>query len=1014
MALGGLAQAFVRLRIDSSQVAADTNKGIEEGAAGSDAEKAGETTGERYSSGFNKAFKAAAIGALVFAALGAASIKMGIDFQASMLKIQTQAGGSAADVKQLSAAVLNLAPSTEQGPLQLADALFHLKSVGLDNVQAMQALKTASDLAAVGGANLEDTTNAIAAAWRSGISGAQNFGQAAATVNAIIGAGNMRMADFVTAMGTGVLSAATTFGVSLKQVGGALALMTDEGVPAVDAATRLKMSFSLLGAPSKAAAAQLKTIGLTGLQLANTMRGPTGLVGTIGLLKSHLDAAGLSASQQAILLSHAFGGGRSSSAILTMINNLSTLEKKQGQITAGISKYGPAVAAQRQTVQAQLDILRSSLETIGVRTGTALLGPAIKFVHFISGSLIPGILSIGGILGGVLKNPFGGAFIAGLLAAVVGIKVLITVTKLWGDALKAVKLAMAFAQANPLGLVIIAVAALAIGLVVLYKRSAAFRNIVQSIGRVAAAAFGAVVRVAKTVFDAVIGAGEKVIDWLKGHWKLIAVIIAAPFLLAIAPIALFALAIYKLIGPVEHVFDTIKKIITGGFDSWWKGHGKEIEEVWKATWEAVTKVFSVFWAVTLFEVKQFVAGFKVALAILTAIWDLVVIGVRTGWNVIMGILRPGLDLVMTLFRAGWGYISATTRATWDLISGICKSAWAVISGVVKIGIAGIESVIKIAWDIIVGIFTVALDLLTGKWGKAWDDMQNTATQVWNAIKGFFTTTVSDIEHIFSAAWNALLGGVKSWGSNLVGYVKTIPGMIIAALGDVAHMLWNAGVSIIKGLLGGIKSAIGGIGHIMGNVVGAIKSFLPFSPAKQGPLSGSGDPYYSGLSIGNKIAAGIRAALPAVKAAIAQTVASIPSQLATAATTAASSATSSDDTSSSDSSSTVQTPNFAALNQWLAATAPDDGASGGSWRANPGPLGGYGVGVADLSGPGLAGRWTAPGGGGAQDDVVAHLQLLGAKLDELVEVGHQAPSRTAAGLNAAMNGVTANAVVRGNW
>src|SRR6202035_4077929 len=110
------------------------------------------------------------------------SIKMGIDFQTSMTKIQTQAGGSAQDVKQLSAAVLNLAPSTQQGPIQLADALFHLKSVGLDNVDAMKALKVASDLAAVGGANLEDTTNAIAAAWRSGIKGAQNFTQAAATV----------------------------------------------------------------------------------------------------------------------------------------------------------------------------------------------------------------------------------------------------------------------------------------------------------------------------------------------------------------------------------------------------------------------------------------------------------------------------------------------------------------------------------------------------------------------------------------------------------------------------------------------------------------------------------------------------------------------------------------------------------------------------------------------------------------------------------------------------------------
>ncbi len=141
------------------------------------------------------------IGALAIAAIGAASLKSGIDFQTMMTKIQTQAGASKAQVAQLSTAVLKLAPSTEQGPQQLAEALYHLKSVGLDNVDAMKALKVASDLAAVGGANLEETTNAIAGAWRSGIKGAQSFGQAAATVNAIIGAGNMKMQDFVNAMG---------------------------------------------------------------------------------------------------------------------------------------------------------------------------------------------------------------------------------------------------------------------------------------------------------------------------------------------------------------------------------------------------------------------------------------------------------------------------------------------------------------------------------------------------------------------------------------------------------------------------------------------------------------------------------------------------------------------------------------------------------------------------------------------------------------------------------------------
>src|SRR6266704_2027277 len=257
------------------------------------------------------------------AIIGAESVKMAAQFQASMTKIQTQAGGSAKDVKVLSSAVLELSSRrAQQGPQQLADALFHLKSVGLGNAAAMKALAAASDLAAVGGANLEDTTNALAGAWRSGIKGARDFGKTAATVNAIIGAGNMRMADFVESLSSGILPAARTFGVSLTSIGSAMALMTDEGIPAEVAATRLRMTLSLLGAPTAKAAAALKTIGLQAGDLAREMRSPAGLVGAVALLKQHLDASGLSAVQSAQVIAHAFGGGRSSSAIMTLLNNV--------------------------------------------------------------------------------------------------------------------------------------------------------------------------------------------------------------------------------------------------------------------------------------------------------------------------------------------------------------------------------------------------------------------------------------------------------------------------------------------------------------------------------------------------------------------------------------------------------------------------------------------------------------------------------------------------------------------
>ena len=120
--------------------------------------------------GINMAGAAIAAGAI---AIGVESVKAATAFQASMEKIHTQAGASQKSVDSLSKSVLKLGNYAQQSPQELAQALFHLKSVGLDNAKAMKALKAATDLAAVGGANLEDTTNALAGAWRSGIKGAQ-------------------------------------------------------------------------------------------------------------------------------------------------------------------------------------------------------------------------------------------------------------------------------------------------------------------------------------------------------------------------------------------------------------------------------------------------------------------------------------------------------------------------------------------------------------------------------------------------------------------------------------------------------------------------------------------------------------------------------------------------------------------------------------------------------------------------------------------------------------------------
>ncbi len=98
------------------------------------------------------------------------------------------------------------------------------------------------------------------------------------------------------------------------------------------------------------------------------------------------------------------------------------------------------------------------------------------------------------------------------------------------------------------------------------------------------------------------------------------------------------------------------------------------------------------------------------------------------------------------------------------------------------------------------------------------------------------------------------------------FIRELPGKILGALGDVGRLLFDAGSNIIQGLIDGIGSMIGKVGDAIGSVTSKIRNFLPFSPAKEGPLSGSGYPLYAGEKIGDALAVGIRGRVGHVAAA----------------------------------------------------------------------------------------------------------------------------------------------------
>jgi phage-related protein len=103
-----------------------------------------------------------------------------------------------------------------------------------------------------------------------------------------------------------------------------------------------------------------------------------------------------------------------------------------------------------------------------------------------------------------------------------------------------------------------------------------------------------------------------------------------------------------------------------------------------------------------------------------------------------------------------------------------------------------------------------------------------------------------------AAFNALVAG----GGRIISFFRALPGRIISFLASLPGRMLELGQGIIQRLIDGIMSRVAAVGNAIGSIAQKVRNFLPFSPAKEGPLSGSGDPFKAGQHISDMLAGGI--------------------------------------------------------------------------------------------------------------------------------------------------------------
>lgn len=291
-----LAEAFVRLRVDSSKIKKDVQKGI----AGADGTAAGQKAGSQFGEGFGakasaeikkKSGKIAAAGVAAVAVVGVASIKMAADFQSGMARLVTSAGEAQKNLGLVSAGVLKIAVSTGTSTEQLSTGLYTVESAGFHAAAGLTVLKAAAQGARAENASLATVTDAVTTVLVDYHLKATDATKVTSALVATVASGKTNM-ELLSGSLSRVLPTAAALHVAFPQIASDIAVLTAHGVSARLATTDLNSVLVSLSAPSDKAAKAMESVGLSSDKLSSDI-GKKGLTATLAeLSNAFLKAAG--------------------------------------------------------------------------------------------------------------------------------------------------------------------------------------------------------------------------------------------------------------------------------------------------------------------------------------------------------------------------------------------------------------------------------------------------------------------------------------------------------------------------------------------------------------------------------------------------------------------------------------------------------------------------------------------------------------------------------------------------
>jgi TP901 family phage tail tape measure protein len=297
--------------------------------------------------------------------MGASAVsKLGREYEMAMAKIQGLVGINKRMVDEWNKSLLNMSKAVAIGPMELADTLYYVASSGFKTKEALNITEMSAKGAATGLGETKDIANFLTSAMNAYRASGLSAARAMDILTAAVREGKGEPAEMARALGT-ILPIASELGVSLDQVGGALASMTLITSQTSNAATYLRNVLMKLIHPSAGTEKALARMGTSIEELQNILR-TQGLMPALLKIRELTDKYGESVAD-------IFPNIR---GLLGMLNltgqNMKYNEKVMKEVTASMGDFERAFFIASGTVAFKWNAAVAGMKASFIKLGTVV------------------------------------------------------------------------------------------------------------------------------------------------------------------------------------------------------------------------------------------------------------------------------------------------------------------------------------------------------------------------------------------------------------------------------------------------------------------------------------------------------------------------------------------------------------------------------------------------------------------------------------------------------------------